>query len=104
MRAVFASCLIAAAAVLAAGCEKSNDQLIREQFADAAKGCPHGCAYPLANCTIKGNISDAGRKFYILPGDSRYDLAIVDPAKGEAWFCTADEAARNGFAPVPPGL
>ncbi len=86
------------------GCEKSNDAVIQQQFEDAQKGCAQGCPFSIEGCLIKGNISGEGRRFYILPGDTRYDLAIVDATKGEAWFCTADEALNNGFKPVPPGI
>lgn len=89
--------------VMLAACEKSDSAVLQEQFEQAPKGCPNGCAEPSANCTIKGNVSGQGLKFYILPGDPRYDLAIVEPARGEFWFCTAQEAADNGFQPVPPG-
>ena len=94
--------LVAGAALLAA-CEKSDEAVLQEQFQQAPKGCPKGCAEPSANCTIKGNVSGQGLKFYILPGDPRYDLAIIEPARGEFWFCTAKEAADNNFQPVPPG-
>lgn len=102
-RLVVVVALAAAVPALLAACEKSDDVILQEQFEQAPKQCPEGCAEPSTNCTIKGNVSGQGLKFYILPGDPRYDLAIIEPARGEAWFCTTQEAIANEFQPVPPG-
>lgn len=49
-------------------------------------------------CVIKGNISSIGLgKIYILPHCANYGTAKIDPAKGEAYFCTEEEAEKNGF-------
>lgn len=47
-------------------------------------------------CTIKGNISASGR-IYHLPGQQDYDATRISPARGEAWFCSEDEARAQGF-------
>lgn len=49
-------------------------------------------------CVIKGNISAIGLgKIYILPHCANYDATHIDPAKGEGYFCTEDEAVAAGF-------
>jgi len=51
-----------------------------------------------ADCVIKGNISDAGYgKTYLLPGCDNYERVIIDPRKGEVYFCTEAEAQSAGF-------
>jgi hypothetical protein len=92
--------LLATCAVLVA-CEKSNDVVVQEQLQDAANTCPKGCDQPKPRCSIKGNISGTGMKWYFMPKDEQYQFAIIEPAKGEHWFCTPAEAEANGFRPVP---
>jgi len=47
---------------------------------------------------IKGNISvSSGAKIYHVPGDKSYDQTVIDPAKGERWFCTEAEAVAAGW-------
>ncbi len=49
-------------------------------------------------CVIKGNISVAtGKKLYHLPGMRNYEATIIDPTKGERWFCSEAEAIANGW-------
>jgi hypothetical protein len=97
--------LIAAPLVAVAGifgaCEKSNDVVLQEQFQDAANACPQGCQQPKQGCTIKGNISGAGLHWYFMPEDREYGNVIIEPSKGEAWFCSPAEAEVNGFNPLP---
>jgi endonuclease YncB( thermonuclease family) len=47
-------------------------------------------------CDIKGNISANG-KIYHLPGQQFYDRTAIDPAKGERWFCSEEEARAAGW-------
>lgn len=47
-------------------------------------------------CAIKGNIGTSG-KIYHSPGQRDYEATRINPAKGEAWFCTAAEARAAGF-------
>lgn len=54
---------------------------------------------PPTDCTIKGNISAAGR-IYHRPGQRDYAATRITPSKGEAWFCTAAEAEAAGFRPA----
>ncbi len=47
----------------------------------------------LADCRIKGNISqDGGDRIHHLPGQEFYDVTKIDPTYGERWFCTEAEA------------
>lgn len=53
-------------------------------------------------CVIKGNISvNTGNKNYHLPGMEDYENTIIDPSKGEKWFCTESEAIANGWKKAP---
>ena len=52
-----------------------------------------------AACNIKGNISASGH-IYHRPGQRDYDATRINPAKGEGWFCSADEAEAAGFRPA----
>lgn len=50
------------------------------------------------NCVIKGNISEKGNgRLYFYPGCPNYNRVKVDTRKGEAYFCTEDEAVAAGF-------
>lgn len=66
----------------------------------AAAGSGSGeTAVPAAsdgNCRIKGNISDSG-KLYHLPGSPDYERTRIDPARGERWFCTEQQAREQGW-------
>jgi hypothetical protein len=69
-----------------------------EEPAETASGCPEGCDVPPPGCDIKGNISySTGEKIYHLPGGEFYDRTKIAPGKGEAWFCTEEEARANGW-------
>ena len=49
-------------------------------------------------CVIKGNISvNSGTRIYHLPGMEYYELTIINPSRGERWFCTESEAIANGW-------
>ncbi|WP_164658021.1 thermonuclease family protein [Tropicibacter sp. Alg240-R139] len=50
-----------------------------------------------ANCAIKGNISAKGERIFHRPGQSYYARTRISMAKGERWFCSADEARREGW-------
>ncbi|MER9652492.1 hypothetical protein NKJ26_03105 [Mesorhizobium sp. M0152] len=40
-------------------------------------------------CNIKGNISVVtGERIYHMPGQRYYNETVVNPAKGERWFCS----------------
>jgi hypothetical protein len=35
--------------------------------------------------------------YYHVPGSSSYSGTKIDPAYGERWFCTVEEAVANGW-------
>ena len=50
------------------------------------------------SCTIKGNISEKGYgKLYFPEGCPNYNRIKIDIRKGEAYFCTGEEAEDAGF-------
>lgn len=60
--------------------------------------CPDGCTSPLTPCVIKGNINfDTDEKIYHIPGQKYYASTEINPAYGERWFCTEQEARNNGW-------
>ena len=61
------------------------------QTLDAASG-------PDGDCPIKGNISShSGERIYHVPGGASYSRTIIDPSKGERWFCSEAEAKASGW-------
>ena len=46
---------------------------------------------------LKGNIAESGSRTYHVPGGQWYDKVRVDPATGEAYFCSEEDAVRAGF-------
>ena len=46
---------------------------------------------------IKGNISHRGERIYHVLGGQHYAKTKIDPARGERWFCTEDEAGDAGW-------
>jgi cold shock CspA family protein len=54
------------------------------------------------NCNIKGNISvSSGNKLYHVAGMEDYEGTIIDPSKGEKWFCSESEAIAAGWRRAP---
>jgi hypothetical protein len=82
-------------------CEKSNDVIAREQIEQSRNACPQGCLEEQARCHIKGNVSTGGIKIYHRPGGPAYPNIVIQPERGERWFCTEEEAIRNGFRLTP---
>lgn len=53
-------------------------------------------------CRTKGNISvNTGNRLYHRSGMEDYESTIIDPLKGERWFCTEAEAIANGWQRAP---
>ena len=48
-------------------------------------------------CLIKGNISSKGERIYHPPGCRYYNSTLIDPKRGERWFCTENEAVAAGW-------
>ena len=95
--AVLTVAAFATPAFAAVACEKNNDIVVQDQLRDSASACDKGCEEHVPGCDIKGNISTGGNKFYHVPGSLNYDGKIVQPEKGERWFCTEEQAQKNGF-------
>lgn len=57
-------------------------------------------------CPIKGNTNfETGEKIYHLPSDPYYGATVIEPGKGERYFCTEAEATAAGWRhanPPPP--
>ena len=51
---------------------------------------------PRPACPIKGNISKNGR-IYHMPYSRDYHRTVINPAKGERWFCSEAEAIAAGW-------
>ncbi|MGB3491838.1 MAG: cold shock domain-containing protein [Elainellaceae cyanobacterium] len=53
-------------------------------------------------CRVKGNISiNSGNKIYHVPGMEDYASTVIDPGKGERWFCSESEAIAAGWVRAP---
>ncbi len=48
-------------------------------------------------CLIKGNISSKGERVCHPPGCKHYAATVIDPERGERWFCSEAEAASAGW-------
>ncbi len=59
--------------------------------------CLEGCITPPAGCVIKGNINSKGEKIYHVPGGKYYEQTVIEPEKGERWFCSEAEAMAAGW-------
>ena len=77
--------------------ESRSNPVIVGTPVDASSVCPTGCTEQQPGCAIKGNINSEGEKIYHVPGSSSYSATVIDPTKGELWFCSADEAEANGW-------
>ncbi|MFZ9684961.1 MAG: thermonuclease family protein [Gemmobacter sp.] len=61
-----------------------------------ARAQPLSVAVAPGGCAIKGNVSGSGRIFHS-PGQLDYDRVVIDPNRGERWFCSAAEARAAGW-------
>lgn len=52
---------------------------------------------PGQGCALKGNVSSGGTRIFHSPGQKDYAATRIDPARGERWFCSADEARQAGW-------
>ena len=67
---------------------------------DSQQNCEGGCmTYPSwCSPVIKGNVSFESReRIYHVAGQEYYEATTINPAYGERWFCTEDEAIRAGW-------
>jgi endonuclease YncB( thermonuclease family) len=49
------------------------------------------------DCNVKAMTSDAGGRVYYVPTDPEYGRIAIDPAQGDAWFCSDEEARLAGW-------
>jgi len=75
-------------------------QNVQEMKNTSGNDCPEGCMIQTAGCLVKGNINAQQDKIYHLPGSDEYYDVVVNPSKGERWFCTIREAIQNGWRPA----
>ena len=53
-------------------------------------------------CKVKGNISyNEGKRIYHLPGMEDYETTVIDPRRGEKWFCSETDAQNSGWSKAP---
>ena len=69
----------------------------RTQSEQPASHAPTPQAPPSQGCNIKGNISITGERIYHVPGGQFYAQTIVNPRRGERWFCSEQEARAAGW-------
>jgi hypothetical protein len=50
-----------------------------------------------SGCDIKGNINSKSERIYHVPGGRAYASTVIDPTRGERWFCTEAEAQAAGW-------
>lgn len=74
-------------------------------YAESTKSaaCANGCTMPVAGCRVKGNVSfTTGEKIYHLPAARYYAETVINPARGERWFCSEAQAQANGWRAALP--
>jgi hypothetical protein len=54
-------------------------------------------ATPAPECLLKGNINARGEKILHSPGNAAYDRTVIDPERGEQWFCDVATAEAEGW-------
>lgn len=48
-------------------------------------------------CDIKGNVSDSGERIYHVSGQKYYGETVINPLRGERWFCSEEAARKAGW-------
>lgn len=56
---------------------------------------------PAQICDVKGIVSNKGERVYLVSSDPEYANIVVDPFRGERWFCSDDEAELAGWRRWP---
>ncbi|HEY9698559.1 MAG TPA: cold shock domain-containing protein [Trichocoleus sp.] len=88
--------------VLSAGMSRFNRLPASVTLSSPIASSPPAVSIPGVNCIIKGNISiSTGNRLYHLPGMEDYESTVIDPIKGERWFCTQSEAIASGWRRAP---
>lgn len=68
--------------------------------APAVRVQPAAAYPPGGDCAIKGNIARDGTRIYHRPGQRDYAATVIDPHRGERWFCSEAEAQAAGWRPA----
>ncbi|MCX7365041.1 MAG: succinoglycan biosynthesis protein exoi [Alphaproteobacteria bacterium] len=72
--------------------------LLPAATASAAGRTPQeNSAPPSPQCLIKGNVNLKGVRIYHPPGCRHYNETMIDPRRGERWFCSEAEAVAAGW-------
>jgi endonuclease YncB( thermonuclease family) len=53
-----------------------------------------------SGCDIKGNVDEEGEGIYHVPGGRDYARTLIDPTRGERWFCSEADAQAAGWRPA----
>ena len=56
-----------------------------------------GARTPADGCVIAGKLPGGGKKIYYGPLDPDYGDQAADPAAGERWFCSEEDARKAGW-------
>lgn len=60
--------------------------------------CAFEFGFPLAGCSVKGNISrNTGARIYHVPGQEDYLTTRINWFAGERWFCSEAAASNAGW-------
>ncbi len=79
---------------------EAAEQVAREAGIGLWAGCKDAVVLSTATTTgglVKGNISASGERIYHLPECASYAKTRIDPAAGERWFATPQEAETAGW-------
>jgi endonuclease YncB( thermonuclease family) len=49
------------------------------------------------DCNVKATTSDEGGRVYYVPTDPEYARVAIDPAQGDAWLCSDEQARLAGW-------
>lgn len=60
-------------------------------------GCATGCVVAPPGCLVKALVDARGARRYFLPESDLYDHLLVQPERGDRWFCTVTEAEAAGW-------
>ncbi len=89
--------LIAIAGLTGIGLSQNKTETTTTKTTPSAVTTPKTPEKTKQECLIKGNINNKGEKIYHMPGQKYYDKTIIEPEKGERWFCTEQEATTDGW-------
>lgn len=71
--------------------------LYRQRLRSSQTSSARSSSPPTEGCVIKGNINRRGDRIFHVPGQEHYRQTVINPAAGERWFCSAEEAEAAGW-------